>query len=128
MKIVRGIAIAVLAFLGVSAIAGSLPLMVDPSGALMHMPLTLLRFSPFHTFLIPGIILLLANGVLSLLVAFAVVGKWRGYGWMIAFQGCVVAGWITVEVLLLREVVWLHALYVTVGLVLIVLGMMLTRK
>ena len=94
----------------------------------MLIPLTILQYSPFLTFLIPGIILLLANGVLSLLAAYAAVRKWRGYGWLVVFQGCVISGWIAIEIFLLREVVWLHGLYAAVGLVLIGLGMMLTRE
>lgn len=127
MKIVRRLAIGVLAFLGISSIVGAVPLILDPSGRLMHMPLVLLEHSPFRSFLIPGIILLLANGVLSLQVMYSAARRWSGYGWWVAFQGCVIGGWIVVEVIILRAAMWAHYFYLGIGLVLIVLGLMLTR-
>ncbi len=128
MKVVRGVAIGVLGFLGVSAIAGALPLILDPSGGLMHMPRSMLRHSPFHTFLIPGLILLLANGLLSLLVLTAVLRRRPGYGWWVAFQGCVATGWIVVEVAMVGGLDWLQFLYLTVGLALMASGGALTRE
>ena len=128
MKIVRRMTVVVLGFLGISAIAGAIPLILSPSGELMHMPLSMLQYSPFHSFLIPGIILLLANGAMGLMVLFATLQRWSGYGWWVAFQGCVIAGWIAIEVFLLRSVVWPHYFYAAIGLVLIVLGIVLTRE
>jgi hypothetical protein len=92
------------------------------------MPLSLLRHSPFHTFLIPGIILLLANGVLSLLVLYATARRWPPYPWGVVLQGCILTGWIVVEVVLLRMAMWAHYLYGAIGLTLIVLGLVLARK
>src|SRR5271157_6029062 len=127
MKIVRGIAIAALVFLGISSIAGGVPMILSPSGELMHMPLSLLEHSPFHSYLIPGIILVLANGVLSFLVLYAAARRWTGYGWWVALQGCVLTGWIVVEVIMLRMAMWAHYFYGAVGLVLIVSGLALRR-
>jgi hypothetical protein len=128
VKIVRRMTVVVLGFLGISTIAGAIPLILSPSGELMHMSLSMLQYSPFHSFLIPGIILLLANGAMSLMVLFATLRRWSGYGWWVAFQGCVIAGWIAIEVFLLRSVVWPHYFYAAIGLVLIVLGIVLTRE
>jgi hypothetical protein len=128
VKIVRGIAMALLGFLGLSSIVGAVPMIVDPSGQWMHMPLSLLAHSPFHTFLIPGIVLLLANGVLSLLVLLATARRWPPYPWGVALQGCILTGWIVVEVILLRMAMWAHYLYGAIGLALIVLGLVLARE
>jgi hypothetical protein len=46
-----------LAFLGVSAAFGGILLVLNPTGARLQMPLSILQFSPFHNFLIPGLIL-----------------------------------------------------------------------
>src|SRR5258708_21886488 len=93
----------------------------------MKMPLNLLEHTPFHNFLIPGIILLVANGLLSVVAFVAAMRRGRGFGILVAFQGCVIAGWITVEVIVLRSVVWPHYVYWAVGLILIVCGIMLRR-
>ncbi len=128
MKIVRGISMAALGFLGITSIIGAVPLILDPSGQLMHMPLSLLEHSPFHTFLIPGNILLLANGVLSQLMLYATARRWPRYAEGVALQGCILTGWIVVEIILLRMAMWAHYVYGAIGLVLIVLGLVLARE
>ncbi len=125
MKLIRWIAIATLIFLGVTALIGALPLIIDPSGALLRMPLSLLEHSPFSDYLIPGIILLVADGLLSFLVLIFVLRRVPRCGWWIALQGCVLFGWITIEVVMIRAVVWAHWVYWAVALVLIVCGWLL---
>ena len=49
------------AFIGVGAVAGGLGLSLDPSGESHGIPLELLEETPFATFLIPGIVLLLST-------------------------------------------------------------------
>jgi hypothetical protein len=127
MKGIRVLALVALGFLSVTSMMGGIPLIVDPSGGLLHMPLNLLEHSPFHSFLIPGIILFAANGLMSLAIFVLALRRRVGYGVMTAFQGCVIAGWITVEVIVLRAVVWPHYVYWAVGLILIVCGIMLRR-
>lgn len=127
MKTVRILALIALGFLGITSVMGGLPLIVDPTGGLLHVPLILLKHSPFRSFLIPGIILFLANGLVSLVVFFATMRRTSGYGNMVATQGIVIAGWITVEVIFLRLVVWPHYVYWGVGLVLIGCGVILRR-
>jgi hypothetical protein len=128
MKVLRGIAIAILGFLGVSAMVGAIPLILDPTGRMLSMPMNLLEYSPFHSYLIPGIILLTANGFLSLWVLYISVRRRQGYGWWVAFQGCVIAGWIVVEMIMLRMVIWAHYVYLAVGITLISLGLALRRE
>jgi hypothetical protein len=122
MKIVRAIALVALGFLAVTAIWGAAFLILVPSGSPMKIPLTVLQHTWFHSFLIPGILLLVSNGLLGTVVfAIAAFCK-RGYGKWIAFQGCVLFGWITIEVILLREIVWLHYVYWGLALILIATG------
>jgi uncharacterized membrane protein YvlD (DUF360 family) len=121
-------AIVTLAFLVLSAMAGSIPLIVDPSGDLLKMPLSLLRYSPFRTFLIPGIILLAANGLLALDVLWMALRRKPHYGLWTAFQGCVLLGWLAVERWMLRVIAWPHYAYGAVALLLIVTGLALRRE
>jgi len=125
---VREIAMVLLGFLGVTSIMGAAPLILDPSGRMLRMPLSLLEHSPFRTFLIPGILLLLANGVLSLLVLTATTRRWSQYGRWVALQGCILTGWIVVEVILLQMAMWAHYFYGAIGLALIGAGLALTRE
>jgi len=91
------------------------------------MPQNLLRHSPFHSYLIPGIILLVANGLLSLWVLWLTLRKQSNYGLWVGAQGCVLFGWLIVEVAMLRVAVWPHYLYGTVALVLVVAGIAWVR-
>jgi len=97
MKLLRILALITLGFLGVTSIVGSIPMILDPSGGLLRMPLSLLEHSPFHSFLIPGIILLVTNGLVAVVVFAATVQRVESYGNLVATQGVVIAGWITVE-------------------------------
>ena len=128
MKPVRVIAALALAFLSFSAIWGANLLLEDPSGGRIHLPVSVLEHSPFHSFLIPGIVLLVANGLLPLGFTVAMAFRRRGYGLWIAFQGCVLFGWITVEVIMLRSVVWLHYLYWALACLLVGCGWAMHRE
>ncbi len=127
LRIARTIAMLALTFVGVTSMMGAAPMIMDPSGQLLRLPQSLLEHSPFHTFLIPGIILLAANGAMSLAILVTVVLRTSGYGWWVTFQGCVLAGWITVEVIMIRQVMWAHYLYWGFALILIGTGLKLTR-
>ncbi len=64
-----------LIFLGIGALYGGGSLIIDPSGELLGMPLTMLESSPFNNFLLPGVILFLLLGVAPLLVGIALKKK-----------------------------------------------------
>ena len=58
-------------------------MLMHPTGEPWSMPHSLLQYSPFHSCLIPGIILLVANGLLILWVLWLTVEKHSGYGWWV---------------------------------------------
>ena len=128
MKFARTIAIVALLFLGVSSCVGGVPLILDPSGGILKMPLSLLDHSPFRTYLIPGLILLLGNGALSLAIVVPVLRKVKSSGNWVAFQGAVLFGWITVEVIMIRTIAWPQFVYWGVALVLLACGWVLRRE
>ncbi len=126
MKLARTAAIILLAFLGITAIGGAVPMILYPSGSSV-MPLILLEHAPFHSFLIPGLVLFTANGLLAMWVLWLVVARKGHYGSWVALQGCVLLGWLIVECWMLRTVVWLHYLYGAAALALIMVGFALRR-
>jgi hypothetical protein len=127
MKSARILAIAALAFLGLTAIAGSVPMLMHPEGSANFLPPALLDHSPFHSFLIPGILLLIANGLLSLLILVLVIRRRWHFGWFTAGQGVVLAIWLAVQMVMLRVFSWLHLLYCAVALLMIVTGALMSR-
>jgi hypothetical protein len=122
-------AIVLLSFNAVSALYGGWLLMSDPSGATLELPLRLLDHAPFENYLVPGIILFIANGMFSLLFATMAVLKFMNYPWLVIFQGFVLIGWLTIQVIMIREFYGpVHILYFSVGLLLIATGWILARQ
>ena len=99
-----------------------------PDGSALNMPLDLLRHSLFSSFLIPGIILFVANGLLSLAVAWLSVQQIRHTDKLIAFQGGIMVGWIVVQMIMLQTINYLHLIFMATGTLLIVLGLMMARR
>jgi hypothetical protein len=127
MKALRWTAIALLFFLAVSAIIGAIPMLADPHGSPWNMPQSQLQFSPFPSFLVPGILLLAANGLLASWVLWLALAEIPRYGLWTALQGCILLGWLVVECLMLRVIVWPHYLYGAIALALIAAGFLLWR-
>jgi uncharacterized BrkB/YihY/UPF0761 family membrane protein len=125
MRFFRLLAIILLFLLGTSAVVGAIPLILSPQQQPWQMPQNLLEHSPFRSFLVPGIILLLANGLLCLYILAITVIRRPGYGWWVAAQGCVLLGWLIVECILIRLVIWPHYFYGVIGVILVAAGLVL---
>ena len=125
MKLARVVSMLALAYLSLSALWGGIVLIANahenPWGM---MPQSLIRFSPFHSYLIPGIVLLVANGLLALFVLLLVFLRTTHYGLWTVFQGFVLLGWLTIECLMLRVVIWPHYLFGAVALILVTSGLL----
>ncbi len=128
IKIIRFESIFLLLFLGITALVSSVPLLMDPSGSIVGLPLWLLEHSPFESFLIPGIILFLFNGVSSIVVTVLVLRRNRHTPLLILYQGIVLVIWITVQLIMIRSTSYLHLIYGAVGLLLILSGLHLSVK
>jgi hypothetical protein len=76
---------------------------------------------------VPGIVLLAANGLLSLWVFGLTVANRPGFGWWVIGQGVVLLGWLIVEVAMLRLMVWPHYLYGAVAIALLISGIAIVR-
>ena len=119
--------------LGIGAVFGGMVLVIDPSGELIKMPITLLQKSPFDSFLIPGIILLVVLGVLPLIVAYALATKrqleianrlniFTDMHWAWAYSiyiGFVLIIWITMEAYFIQHVAIIHVAYIFLGLIIL---------
>ena len=134
----RNVLLFLLAFLGLGAVFGGGVLIISPSGDLFGMPLSMLDYSPFNTFLIPGIILFTILGVFPIGVTLALIKKpeykfaelfnffkdmywaWT-YSIYIAFALII---WIQIEMIFLHAVHWSHTLYMFWALVIIFLTLL----
>ena len=129
-KLLRIIVISLLLFLGVSAVAGSWGLIRDPSGRSVQIPIELLEHSPFGSYLIPGIFLLVLNGIQALIIAFLTLKKTRGYHYLILLQGVVLILWLSSQLLINFHFFYplLHIPYFLMGAMLTGLGSILGRS
>jgi magnesium-transporting ATPase (P-type) len=122
----RNILIALLLFLGASAIGGGLLLIISPSGKLLgNLPLSILEQSPFSDFLIPGIILFFILGLAPCLISLALIKKpanrlaehlnfFKDMYWAWSFSIYVAFAliiWIQVETIYVQGVGWLQTFY-----------------
>lgn len=135
----KGLLILLLLLNASGAFFGGILLITDAGGRSLGMNTELLAGSPFKDFLIPGIILLIFNGLLPMLAAvglllkrtrrpLAVLPIWRDrqWGWTLTLlSGIALIVWILVQVAMIgywKELIF-QPLYLAVGLGIILLAL-----
>ena len=124
-KALRFLAIFLLLFNGIGAVISGWILMIDPSGVQMQLPADYLAHIPFKDYFIPGLILFMANGLLSMVITVAVATKHWLHPQLIALQGIILTGWIAIQVIMVQDTYFLHYIMGSIGLALIGLGILL---
>jgi hypothetical protein len=95
----------------------------------MQMPLNFLEASPFHNYLIPGIILFTVNGIFSLFTLVMLLLKKRTAGIWVFTQGILLGGWIVMQIIFLRIFYApLHLPFLFFGAYLTFAGLFIYRK
>ena len=122
MNILRWLSVALLLLNGIAACFGGYALVHDPSGAAVQLSPDLLHNTPFATYLIPGIILLVVIGVGNIVVATLAAVNTSQYPKLIAASGCILVGWIAAQILMIRILFFLHYVIGGIGVTLIALG------
>lgn len=116
-----------LTFVGFTALYGGWALMIDPTGEVLQMPVAYLYLSPFKNYFIPGAILFFVLGLGTILILPAVVlGKSNSIIFLI-LAGVVLNLWIISQMIMLGEINWFHAIYLSIGLMLILIGVIFRR-
>jgi hypothetical protein len=105
----------------IALIAGGI-FILYPSGQKMGMTSEYLIYSPFRSFLLPGIVLFIVNGVFNLFTALLSIGNHYRANTMITFQGVLLCGWIVMQVLLVRDINTLHIVMFGIGVILFLYG------
>jgi hypothetical protein len=124
------LAVFFLLFLGFGGVYGALMLISDPSGGKFEWSLDLLSGTPFNSFLIPGIVLLIANGLLPIYIALITLLKRKYAPTLILFQGVITILWLSVQ-LIINPAFFLpvtHYPSYSVGILLVILGLFLRRQ
>jgi hypothetical protein len=85
-------------FVGLGAVVSGVLLMIIPSGAILQLPPDMLKDTPFHDFLVPGVILFLVNGVGQLVAGTPSMRRHPSAGYVGAVFGMGLMIWIFVQV------------------------------
>jgi hypothetical protein len=110
-------------FNAVSAVGGGIALVVGGLGV----PTTLLRHTPFESFVVPGIFLAAIIGGSATVGATALLTHRRWAPITSAAAGAVMVGWIAGETVLVEGFSWLQGLYLLTGAITVVASIRLSR-
>ena len=126
--IVRGVALLLLLFNGIAATFGGWQLMAHPDGSSLKLSLDFIRRSPFDSYLIPGVILFISNGVFDFFVLLCTLRQIKNYSRLILMQGIILIAWILIQTLMVRETNSLHIALGSIGILLILSGIILMKS
>lgn len=104
------------AFTGLTAMLGGFGLITAPQGSPSVPPVELLERTPFASWLVPGLVLLVVVGVGNLVAAVMEARRLRHSELAAAAGGALITGWIAVQIALIRELSWMQFVYLAVGL------------
>ena len=123
----RIFSLVLLFLLGSSAIGGGWMLVSDPSGNSMHLSIELLNQTPFDNYLLPGVILLVTLGFLSIIACILTIRQTKRYTLLVILQGSILFIWLTTEIILNKEFYYslYHVPFYTISVMLIVIGIRL---
>lgn len=88
-------------FVGVMAVPVGLVMIADPHGSPVGIPQEWIAGSPFGSYLLPGVFLLLVNGIGQLAAAALAIGRHWLAPWAMAALGAGLLIWIAVQVLII---------------------------
>ena len=125
--------IALVLFQAFGAIPSGCSMIVDPTGKLMGLPITLLAQSPFSDFLIPGLFLGVVLGLFPLVIAYGLITKkefpvlqriyvHKKYHWALSssyYLGIVLVLWIGAQLYFRMGFHILHFVYAILGVLII---------
>src|SRR5690606_30447405 len=104
----RIVSIILLFLIGINAVIAGVLFIMDPSGSKMGMSVDYLSPSPFQSYLIPGIELLVFNGLLGIVSGVMSIKRVKNYSNLILLQGVILVGWILIQILMVRDINLLH--------------------
>lgn len=121
------IALALLLINGATATYGGISLMAYPDGSGLGLPLYLLGSTLFSSYFIPGLLLLLTNGLPSLYIGWLLISSKSNSYWLIKVQGLLLVSYIGIQVIMIDVVLPLHFICGGAGLLMIILGYLCER-
>ena len=122
-------AVMLLFLVALNALAAGYSFITDPSGEGLGIGTDYLRPSaPFSNYLVPGIVLFVVNGLLSIVVAVWAIKRQKAYPWLLMAQGCILIGWIGIQLLMVTGTHLLQFIIAFIGFLLLLFGWIIHLK
>ena len=121
-RYLRFISICLLLLTAINATVTGVLFIIDPSGHGMGMSVSYIKDSPFNSYLIPGIVLLIVNGLLNFITAYFVLREKSFASLWVIIQGILLSGWIVIQVIMVKDIAMLHVIMFTIGIILTASG------
>ena len=121
------IAVVLEVFTAVGAIPVGLMFLTDPTGRAVGLPGGWIEATPFGNYLVPGVYLLVMNGVMMLVAAALSVLRHRFAPWLTGVLGVGLIVWILVEIVLLPETMLLTWVFLATGVILASISLLWLR-
>jgi hypothetical protein len=115
-------------FTALGAIPVGIMLLTDPTGAGVGFPAGWIEATPFGSYFLPGVYLLLMNGVGMIVLAALSVVRHRYAPWLTGVLGTGLVIWIGVQLIVMPEFSPLQAMFGAIGLVLSVISVVWLRR
>lgn len=122
MKTVRQLSIAVLVLVCAVNLYAGARMITDPTGNSLGLPFYLLNGSAFKDYTIPGWILFIGFGVLSLFTIIVTLKKMPWYPTAIVVQGLVIVAVVITQMIMLGDDFFLQYFFLMMGFFLVALG------
>lgn len=116
MKIVNRLLLILHGLVGIGGMAGGLAAITNPQAPL-GMSVDTLKYSPFSSYLIPGILLFGVIGLGNILCAASMLIKSKYQGYISSVFSWALVIWIIVQCIMLHVIVHLHVIFFTIGIV-----------
>ena len=126
-RVTRTLLVILLVFLSLSGLFGIL-FLIDPTGELVEMPLSLLDKLPIDTFFLPGLFLLIVYGIGSSVITYGLLRQlfWAPVAGLLL--GLVLIGWVIGQIILWGAPVMLQYIYLTVGVAILLLSLIVRKQ
>lgn len=115
-------------FLAGGAFVGGGGMLLDPSGKGQGFPPDLLQGTPFGSYLIPGIILLLVNGLVPSMVVVLTILRRPRARWAHMVVALALAGWLAGETFLIGLASWMQPFFFAYALVVAALAVLVRGR
>lgn len=118
----RGALLVLLPLISCSALGVGYFFMKDPSGRTLGFSDTYIRHTPFKDFFWPGCVLFLLFGIYGSYCFLAVIFKYRYYPVLVKLEGILLAAWILIQAIMVRDFNLMHAFFLGTGVALFLSG------